>query len=97
MSAHRVNGIDELVSISNHRCVHLFCVTTLFRQAVYIMTRHVAQVAATGNTAYGLGKGYKTQAVTQKPKISRRKGVSSSCMSCLGDTFFYFCVFSLEQ
>jgi large subunit ribosomal protein L36e len=41
------------------------------------MTRHVAIVEAKGNTAWGLGKGYKTQSTANAPGIARRKGKSS--------------------
>lgn len=38
------------------------------------MPRHVVPSEVAGNLAYGLTKGYKTQSVEQKPRISRRKG-----------------------
>eukprot|EP00040_Diaphanoeca_grandis_P001905 m.20012 g.20012 ORF g.20012 m.20012 type:complete len:112 (+) comp12697_c0_seq1:209-544(+) len=41
------------------------------------MPRHIAIQEPQGNVAYGLAKGYKTQAYDKAPKISRRKGKQS--------------------
>eukprot|EP00729_Bicosta_minor_P014833 gene14833-29423_t len=45
------------------------------------MPRHTAIVAAKGNVAFGLEKGYKVTSSGQGPKVSRRKGKKSTRVS----------------
>lgn len=46
------------------------------------MPRHTAIVAAKGNVAFGLEKGYKVTSSGQGPKVSRRKGVRLTILYC---------------
>lgn len=52
------------------------------------MPRHTAIVAAKGNVAFGLEKGYKVTSSGQGPKISRRKGVRLTILCFISPTLF---------